>query len=102
MCNSLDGSQTRRHQHSGNLFPSDTLLAHRQQLIAQLGQTRTAPQCQRQINVAKLARALEADTLQTHRHRYVPDTIVEQLRLLRSADQVLGLCLEPTVLVELA
>jgi hypothetical protein len=48
-------TQTRCHQHSSDLFPGDALLACGQQVRTQLRQPHAAPQCQSQINVAKLA-----------------------------------------------
>ena len=53
-----------------------------------LGQPRAAPQRQRQIDVAELARAFDAHALQPHRHRQMCAAVVEQRRLLGRADQM--------------
>ena len=80
-------AEPRRHQHSRHLRPGDALLSDRQQPFAQILKARPAPQCERQIHVAKLTRALDADALQTHRYRQMFAAVVEQRRLLRGADQ---------------
>ena len=48
-------AQARRYQDGGDLLPGDALLTRRQQLIAQLRQTRPPPQRQSQIHIAELA-----------------------------------------------
>src|SRR6185503_19116883 len=50
--------------------------------------TEASPQRQRQIHVAKLARAFDADALQTNRHRQMLAAVPKKLRSLRSANQM--------------
>ena len=83
-------AQPRRDQNGRHLLPGDPFLALRQQRRAQLRQSRAAPQGQRQINVAESPPAFEPNALQPHRRRHVPAAVVEQLRLLRRADQMSG------------
>ena len=62
-------AEPRRHQHRRHLRPGDAFLAGRQQSLAQLLKPHAAPQRQRQIHIAELPRAFDANALQTHRHR---------------------------------
>ena len=88
MCSSLDGSQNRAVTSTAAIFAQAIRsLPSRQQLLAQILKTHPAPQRQRQIHVAKPARALDADALQPNRHRQMLVAVIEQLRLLRCADQ---------------
>ena len=80
-------TEPRRHQYGRHLRPGDAFLARRQQLPALLLKARPAPQRERQIHVAKLTRALDADALQAYRNSQMFAAVVEQRRLLRSADQ---------------
>ena len=93
-----------RYQHGRHLCPGDAFLARRQHLLAQLLKARPAPQCERQIHIAKLTRALDADALQAHRHSQLCASVVEQRCLLRGADQPSRKrpCLNASVLIELA
>src|SRR5216684_5737503 len=97
-------AEPRRNQHGRHLRPCDALLAHRKQSLAQLLKARPAPQRERQIHIAELTRALDANALQTHRHRQMFAAIVEQRRLLGSTDQSARKrsCLNASVLIELA
>ena len=81
MCSSLDGSQNRAATS-----------------------TDPAPQCQCQVHVAELTRALDANALQAYRHRQICAAVVEQRRLLRSADQppCKCPCLNPSTLIKFA
>ena len=80
-------AEPRRNQHGRHLRPGDAFLARRKQPLAQLLKARPAPQRKRQIHIAELTRALDANALQAHRHRQMFAAVVEQLRLLGSADQ---------------
>src|SRR6476659_4413763 len=80
-------AEPRRNQHGCHLRPGDAFLAHRKQSLAQLLEARPTPQCKRQIHIAELTRALDTNALQTHRNRQMFAAIVEQRRLLGSADQ---------------
>ncbi len=97
-------AEPRRHQHGRHLRPGDALLADRKQPLAQILKPHPAPQRQRQIHIAKLTRALDANALQPHRHRQISAAVVEQLRLLGRADQTPRQRprLDATVLIELA
>ena len=81
-------AEPRCNQHRRHLRPGDAFLARRQQLLAQFLKPYPAPQCQRQIHVAKLPRALNANALQANRHRHIPAAVVKQLRLFGCADQL--------------
>jgi hypothetical protein len=81
-------AQARRHQHRRHLRPGNALLTNRQQPLAQLLKPDAAPQRQRQIHIAELARALDADALQANRHRPMFAAIIKKLRTLRGADQM--------------
>ena len=80
-------AEPRRDQHRRHLRPGDALPAGRQQPLAQILKAHPAPKRQRQIDIAKPPRALDADALQANRYGHVPATVVEQLRVFRSADQ---------------
>jgi hypothetical protein len=97
-------AEPRRHEHGRHLRPGDAFLARRQHLLAQLLKARPTPQCERQIHIAKLTRALDADALQAHRHSQLCASVVEQRCLLRGADQPSrkGPCLNASILIELA
>ena len=60
-------AQPSRHQHRRHLRPGDPFLAHRKQPPAQLFEPHPTPQGQRQVDIAKLARALNANALQSNR-----------------------------------
>src|ERR1700756_2956217 len=93
-----------RHQNSRHLRPGDTFQAHWQQLPAQLLKASSAPECERQVHIAKLTRAFDANALQTYRHRQIFAAVFEQLRLLGSAYQLARqrLCLNTTAFIEFA
>src|SRR4029077_5356745 len=93
------GAQDGRH-----LRPRDALLADWKQPLAQTLKPGSAPQRERQIHIAKLTRALDADALQPHRHRQLLATIIEQLRALGSSDQPVRQrpCLQAALLIEFA
>jgi hypothetical protein len=74
------------HEHGRHLRPRNALLPHWQQLLAQILKTGSAPQRQRQVHVAKLTRTLDANSLQTNRHRRIGVAIPKKLRLFGSAD----------------
>ena len=57
--------------------------------MVQLLKPDATPQRQRQIHIAKPARAFDADALQANRYRQMFAAIIEQLRALRRADQML-------------
>jgi hypothetical protein len=97
-------AQPRRHQNRRHLRPRHCFLARGQKLLAQIGQTRAAPQRQRQIHVAELARAFHTHALQPHRHRQLLLAVVEQAGLLGLADQMARqrTPLKPASLVEFA
>ena len=97
-------AEPRRHQHRRHLRPGDALLAHRQQPLAQLLEPHPAPQRQRQVDIAELTRALDANALQANRHRQLFAAVIEQLRFFGSADQPARQRprLDPSALVELA
>src|SRR5713101_6571934 len=97
-------AEPRRNQHGRHLRPSDAFLAHRKQSLAQLLKARPTPQRKRQIHIAELTRALDPNTLQTHRNRQMLAAIVEQRRLLGNTDQSARKrsCLNASVLIELA
>ena len=80
-------AQPRRNQHGRHLRPANAFLARRKQALAQLLKARPTPQRKRQIDIAKSTRAVDANALQTHRHRRIFAAIIEQLRLLGSTDQ---------------
>ena len=105
MCSSLDGSHNRAATSTAAIFAQAMRsLPDRQQPLAQLLKPRPAPQRQRQIHIAELTRALDANALQAHRHRQMLAAIIEQLRLLGSADQPARKRprLNASVLIELA
>ena len=105
MCSSLDGSHSRAATSTAAIFAQAMRsLPDRQQPLAQLLKPRPAPQRQRQIHIAELTRALDANALQAHRHRQMLAAVVEQLRLLGCADQMARQRprLKPSVLIELA
>ena len=77
-----------RHQNSRHLRPGDPFQAHWQQLPAQFLKARSAPECERQVHIAKLTRAFDANALQTYRHCQCFAAVLEQLRLLGSAYQL--------------
>jgi hypothetical protein len=97
-------AEASRHQHRRHLRPGDALLTRRQQAPTQLLEPQTAPQRQRQIHVAKPARALNANALQANGRRQLSAAVVEQRRFFRSADQPARqrARLDPSPLVELA
>jgi hypothetical protein len=97
-------AEPRRNQHHRYLRPGDALLADRKQPLAQILEPHPAPQCQRQVHVAELTRALDANALQAHPHRPMRAAVVEQLLLFRGADQTAcqGPRLDATALIELA
>ena len=92
------------HQHGRHLRPCNALLSNRQKPLTQILKTRPAPQRECQVNVAELARALNANTLQAHRYRQMFAALVEQRRLLGSTDQSARKSprLNTSVLIELA
>src|SRR5258708_19852120 len=96
--------QPRSYQPRRHLRPRDALLADREQPLAQHLKPGPAPQRKRQIHIAKLTRALDADALQSHRHRQLLAAIIEQLRALGSSDQPVRQrpCLHATLLIEFA
>lgn len=81
-------AQPSRHQYRRHLRPGHRFLARGHQPLAQIGQPRAAPQGQRQVDVAELARAFDAHALQAHRDRHIGLTVVEQAGLLRRSDQL--------------
>jgi len=81
-------AEARRDQHRSHLRPGNALFANRQQTLAQLLKPDATPQRQRQIHVAKLARALDANALQANRHRPLFAAIIKKRCLLRRADQM--------------
>ena len=97
-------AQPSRHQHRRHLRPSDAFLAHRKQAPAQLLEPQPTPQGERQIHIAKPARALDADALQSNRRRQMFAAVIEQRRFFRGADQPARqrARLDPSALVELA
>jgi len=97
-------AKPRCDQHGRHLRPRDALLADRKQPLAQTLKPGSAPQGKRQIHIAKLTWALDADALQPHRHRQLLAAIIEQLRALGSTDQPVSQrsCLHATVLIEFA
>src|SRR5262245_34476609 len=96
-------AEPRRDQNRRNLHPRDALLANRQQALAQILKPHSAPQRERQIHVTELTRALDADALQAHRYCLMLAAIVEQRRLLGSADQSTRKypCFNPPTLIKL-
>ena len=64
-------AQSSRHQHRRHLRPCDAFPAHRKQSPAQLLKPHPAPQGERQVNVAKLPRALDANALQANGRRHM-------------------------------
>jgi hypothetical protein len=80
-------AESCRHQHGRNLRPRDVLLADWKQPRAQLLKTGAAPQRERQVHVAELTRALDANALHSHRHRQLLAVITEQLHLFGTANQ---------------
>jgi hypothetical protein len=80
-------AESCRHQHGRNLRPRDVLLADWKQPRAQLLKTGAAPQRERQVHVAELTRALDANALHSHRHRQLLAVITEQLHLFGAANQ---------------
>src|SRR6266403_2043769 len=97
-------AKSRSYQHRRHLRPRDALLADREQPLAQHLKPGPAPQRKRQIHIAKLTRALDADALQPHRHRQLLATIIEQLRAFGSSDQPVRQrpCLQAALLIEFA
>ena len=97
-------AKPRGYQHRRHLRPRDALFADRKQPFAQSLQPGSAPQGERQIHIAELTWALDADALQPHRNRQLPAAIIEQLRALGSANQPTRqrLCLNATLLIEFA
>src|ERR1700693_5516376 len=93
-----------RHKDRRHLRPGDALLSARQESRAKVLKTDPAPQCESQIYIAKLTRALDADAFQAHRHGQMFASVGEQHRLLRGADQPSRKCpcLNPSMLIELA
>ena len=79
-------AEARDHQHNRHLRPGNAFLPDRQQALAQLLKPDAAPQRQRQIHITELPRTLDADALQTNRHRQMVAAVVEKLRALRRAD----------------
>ena len=79
-------------------------LAYRKQPPAQLFEPHPTPQGERQVDIAKLARALNANALQSNRRRQMLAAVVEQRRFFRDADQPARkrARLHPSVLIELA
>ena len=68
MCSSLDGSHNRAVTSTAAIFAQATRsLPAGKQSLAQLLEPHSTPQRQRQVHVAKLARALDADALQANR-----------------------------------
>ena len=72
MCSSLDGSHSRAATSTAAIFahgtaslPDGSSFSHRS---AKAG---AAPQRQRQVDIAELARAFDAHALQAHRHRHI-------------------------------
>src|SRR5258708_39637991 len=57
-------TESRGDQHRRHLRPRNALLADRKQPLAQSLEPGSAPQCERQIYIAELTRAFDADTLQ--------------------------------------
>ena len=105
MCSSLDGSQSRAATSTAAIFAQAMRsLPAGKQPLAQLLKARPAPQRQRQIHIAELTRALDANALQAHRHRQMSAAVVEQPRLLGCADQPASQRprLNATVLIKLA
>ena len=80
-------AESCKHKHRRHLCPSDMLLSNRQKSLTYLLKARPTPQRQRQIHVAKLPRALNANAFQTHRDGQMFAAIVEQRSLLGSTDQ---------------
>src|SRR3979411_71241 len=80
-------TKPRRDQHSCHLRPRDALLADRQQSLAQILKSRSAPQGKRKIHIAEPTRAFDAKALQPHRYRQALAAVIEKTRLLRSPDQ---------------
>src|SRR5258707_9512771 len=97
-------AKPRGDQHRRHLRPRDALLADRKQPLAQSLKPGSAPQGERQVHVAELTRALDANALQPHRHRQLLAVIIKQLRLLGIANQPARQRprLNATVLVEFA
>lgn len=97
-------AQSSRHQHRRHLRPRDAFPAHRKQSPAQLLKPHPAPQGERQVNVAKLPRALDANALQANGRRHMFAAVMEQRRVFRRADQPARqrARLHPSVLVEFA
>jgi hypothetical protein len=97
-------AEPSRHQHRRHLRPSDALLTRRKQLLAQLLEPHPTPQGERQVDLAKLTRALDANALQANGRRQLFAAVIEQRRFFGSADQPArqGARLDPSVLVELA
>ena len=97
-------AQPSRHQHRRHLRPCDPLLAHWKQPPAQLFEAHRTPQGERQVDIAKLARALNTNALQSNRRRQMLAAVVEQRRFFRDADQPARKRArrDPSVLVELA
>src|SRR5208282_20821 len=93
-----------RHKHRRHLRPGDPLLAQRKQALAQLLKPHPAPQRERQVHVAKLARALDANAIQSNGRRQLFAAVIEQRRFFRRADQPARqrARLHTSVLVELA
>jgi hypothetical protein len=70
-------AKPRGDQHRCHLRPRDALLADRKQPLAQSLQPGAAPQGERQVHIAELTRALDADALQPYRHRQLLAAIIE-------------------------
>ena len=97
-------AEASRHQHRRHLRPGDSFLARRKQLLAQLLEPHSTPQGERQVDLAKLTRALDADALQANGRRRLFAAVIEQRRFFGSADQPARqrARLDPSALVELA
>src|SRR6516225_8726682 len=60
-------AEPRRNQDRRHLRPRDVLPARREKPLAQILKSHAAPQRQRQIDITKLPRALDADALEADR-----------------------------------
>ena len=97
-------AQSSRHKHRRHLRPGDSFLARRKQSLAQFLEPHPAPQGERQVDLAKLTRALDANALQANGRRQLLAVVIEQRRFFGSADQPARqrARLGPSALVELA
>jgi len=95
-------AEPRRNQNCRHLRPCDAFLARRKPPLALRLKANAAPQ--RQIDMAKLTRALDANALQANRHVQSFGAVREKLRLFRRADQTARKrpCFKATALIELA